>query len=114
ASHRRLYVLAGAWVIAWALPLSDILEYRARGDMPVVHRRLPHRVRQHAALASSEKAEDDRHIGRAERGRAGLADAAPSLCCEQGEPRDVACLALVGAHAERRVALHMPVCLEPP
>jgi hypothetical protein len=87
--------------------LPDILEHPASRLVPLMHRGPPHRIGQLAPRAPGEETERDRHIGRAERGRGGLADVAAGQRGEQCEAGDIAGLALVDAHAQGRVALQM-------
>ncbi len=60
-----------------------------------------------AAMVAGEGAERHRRPGRAEHGDSGLGDRLAARLRHDGEARDVRQLALVGRHAERRVALEM-------
>ena len=60
-----------------------------------------------AAMARRDRGKAHRHIGRAEGRDAGFAHFAAFERREHGETVDVRGLALVGSHAERRVALQM-------
>src|SRR5437588_2481606 len=77
APHRRRHIFLGARIIASALPLADILEHRARRDVPLMHRGHAYRVGEMTSCAAGEETERDRYIGRAEGGRGGVADVAP-------------------------------------
>ena len=57
--------------------------------------------------APGDRAEREGRIGRAEGGDADLGDGFARRFREDAEPVDVRCLALVGRHAEGRVALGM-------
>ncbi len=72
-----------------------------------MHRREALRAEVMAGAAPGERADGDARIGRPEGGGAGLGNADPAQPRHDGKGVDVAGLALVGAHAERRVALQM-------
>src|SRR3546814_2328991 len=62
-------------------------------------------MRAHAL--AGQRAERDRRVRRAEAGAADLGNGEPALARHQGQADDVGGLALVGRHAERRVALQV-------
>ena len=101
------HVLAGAPVVPRALPLADVLEAGAGALVPVVHGGAPHDVRQRAHVAPGERPEGDRRVGWAEGGVTVGGDVGAAEAGQDGEAGDVGGLALVGAHAERRVALQV-------
>ena len=105
AHHRRMLVLARLGVPPGTVPLSHWLEHRAVVLVPFVHRGLPHRVHQRAAIAPCECAEGDRRVGRPVGGGADLGHGLAERVGEDGEAVDVRRLALVGAHADGGVAL---------
>ena len=108
ARDGRVHVLAVAREIARALPGADILEHRALRRGPIVDRRPAHRLEQIAARGAGERAERHRRIGHAE---GGVADLRHRLVQSGRRPIASAfmldCLALVGRHAGRGVALDM-------
>src|SRR6266404_3792645 len=72
-----------------------------------MHRRAPDRLEMEADIAAGEIAERDWRIGRPEGRRSDGGDRLAADIRENGEPIDVARLALIGTHAERGVALQM-------
>ena len=60
-----------------------------------------------AAMQPCQCPQGNRAMGRARHGGAVGRDAAPGQGRHQGQPRHIAKLALVGRHAQRRVALEM-------
>ena len=107
AQGRGEQVLAGARVVARPPPEPGVDELGAGRDVPVVHRREPQRTEVRADLAAGERAERDRRVGRPEGRRPDRVDRLVAQVRHQGEADDVAGLALLGAHAERGVALEM-------
>ena len=91
-----------------APPQPGVDESRRRPRVPVVHRRCGAADGSGADLGAGERAERDRRVRRTEGRRADRGDRllAAALGHER-EADDVAGLALVGAHAERRVALQV-------
>ena len=71
AAHSRstavVHVLTRLRVVARALPLADVLEHRAAGHVPVVHRGDPFRVEHVAPAAPGQRGERDRRVRRPER-----------------------------------------------
>ena len=99
--------LAGAAIGARPLPQADIHHLAAGLDVPIVQRRPPERLQMRAARLAGERAEADGVVGRAEAGRADGGDGQAARAGEDREPVQVGGLALVGRHAERRVALQV-------
>ena len=107
AVDRGLQRFAVAAIGIGPLPLADILEHRAVGGMPVEHRRLAHRIEQGAAVPPGQRAERNRRVGRTEgRSADGLRRPA-GFHAHQRQADHIGGLALVGAHAQRCVALEM-------
>ena len=73
AQHGGVHVLAGLRVVPGPLPLADVLEQGAVGDVPGVDRGEPRRVEQLAALASGQGRERHRGVRRPVGGGADLA-----------------------------------------
>ena len=90
-----------------ALPQSSIDEAGAVRGVPVVHRRVARRLDVRADFAPRDRAQRHRRVRRPEGGRADAGDRPLESLGEERKPDDVGSLALVGAHAERRVALEM-------
>ena len=105
APDGRVHVLAVPREVARPLPLADVLEDRARLDVRRVDRRDAHRVEELAAVAAREQRERDGHVRRAERRRPELARVHLQQLRGDADRVDVGELALLGAGADRRVAL---------
>ena len=89
-----------------AVPEAGRIHRRAVGDMPVVHRRQPLGP-DLAVTLGRQRADRHRREGRAETRRADLGNLLAERVRHDGEAGHVRGLALVGRHAERRVALQM-------
>ena len=98
---------AGARIRVRPLPQPCVDEARTVRDVPVVHRRVARRLDVRSGVDAGKGAQGDRSVGRPERRRAHGGDGEAELLREQRETDDVGRLALVGAHAERRVALEV-------
>ena len=98
--------LAGQAIDHRAVPEAGRIHRRAVGDMPVVHRRQPLGPDLAVALGR-QRADRHRRERRAEARRADLGDLLAERVRHDGEAGHVRGLALVGRHAERRVALQM-------
>src|SRR5579885_3296849 len=109
APDRLALALARARIAARAQPEARLDPGGAGRFVPLVHRRPADRLEMPAGLASGEAADRDRRIGRPKGRDAHRRDRLAALLGQEGEAVDVARLALVGAHAERRVALQMLV-----
>ena len=94
-------------VIGGAQPAAIFAEHRANGAMLVLQRQPAHRIEQLAAPAAGNDRERHRHEGRPVGRGAGVGDAAAGDRRHRGKAVHVGGLALVGRHAERRVALEM-------
>ena len=111
AQDRGVHVLARLRVVPGALPLADVLEEGAVGDVPGVDGGEPGRVEELPALASGEGSERHRGEGGAVRGGADLPDAPgrfAGLAECRGDDADrvhPGGLALVVGGADRGVAL---------
>lgn len=105
AGHRVAMALARTAVAVGPAPETHGLPIGAMGLVPVVHGRAAQRLEDLAPRLAHQRAEGDGRIGRAEGGGADRGDRRIERACEHGQPVDVAELALIGGHAERRVAL---------
>ena len=105
AGNGRMHVLARARKIPRALPQADILEHGAMLRRPFMHRRLAHRIEQLATRHASERPEGHRRVRHPERGQPDFRNALAELPCDDAERIQVRCLALVGCHADGRIAL---------
>ena len=89
------------------LPQPCIDETGTVLDVPVVHRGFACRLDVRTGVLTRKSAERHRRVRRAKSRGADSRDRAIQLFGEQRQADDVACLALVGAHSERRVTLKM-------
>ena len=103
----RLGRIAGPGVIPGALPQSGVDEGGAVLLVPVVERRAAHRAEVRAHRAACNRAHSERRVRRAESGGARVRNGDAAIFGHQGQRIDVGGLALVGAHAERGVALQV-------
>ena len=90
---------------AWPLPLADVLEHGAGLDVRRLDRRHAHRVEELAAVAARQERERDRQVRRPEGRRPELAGMHLQQFCRDADRVHVRELALLGAGADRRVAL---------
>ncbi len=107
AEHRLLHRLAAAREVARAVPLADVLHHGAAGEVPRVDRRHAHGIEEGAAVTAGEQRERDRYVRRPERRRAELARMDAEQLGGDSDRVHVRRLALVGAGADRREALHV-------
>ena len=107
ARDGRLHVFAGFGEIAWPLPLADILEHRALGDVPILHRRQAGRIELITPIAPTHGTEGDGRIGRPKGGRANLADRPSDGAGQDAQRVDVGGAPLIGTEAGQGVALQM-------
>ncbi|VTL98869.1 Uncharacterised protein [Pseudomonas aeruginosa] len=105
AGHGGVHVLAAAREVPRPLPLADVLELGAVLHVPGVQGGEAHRFEQVPAVAAGDGAEGHRGVVRAEHGGAGVGDALALGPRGDRQAVDVAQLALVGAEAQRGVAL---------
>src|SRR5665213_4184127 len=95
------------WIGARAKPQSGLDPGRARRFVPIVHWRAADRLEMASDVAAGEAAQRHRRVGRPEGRCTDRRDRLAAQLSKQGESGDVARLALVGAHAESRIALEM-------
>ena len=105
AAHGGVHVLAALREIPRAQPLSDGLELGAARDVAGVHGRIAARLEGIALVCAGERAERDRRVGRAIGRGADLGDGLAERIGGDGKAVDVRELALIGAEAQRRIAL---------
>ena len=105
AQHRGLHVLTGLRVEPRPLPLADVLEHGAGGDVPVVHGGDPLRVEQPPAVAAGQGGEGHRRVRGPERRGPGLLHRDPEQLGDDPRGDDAGGLALVVRGADGRVAL---------
>ncbi|SVJ77934.1 Uncharacterised protein [Klebsiella pneumoniae] len=105
AGHGGVHVLAAAREVPRPLPLADVFELGAVLHVPGVQGGEAHRFEQVPAVAAGDGAEGHRGVVRTEHGGAGVGDALALGPRGDRQAVDVAQLALVGAEAQRGVAL---------
>ena len=86
-------------------PRPSLGEDGAVLDRPTMRRRQPLRPEVLTAMMACERAPGDRRIGRTKPGKTELGDRAPGQLRQNPKRHDIGGLALVRAHAERRVTL---------
>ena len=104
---RVLRRFAGARIRMRPFPQSRVHEARPVLDVPVMHRGIAGGLDVSAAFLSRECAQRHWRVRRPERRRSDLGNRSRGGSSEQRDPDDIARLALIGAHAERRVTLQM-------
>ena len=107
ACHRGVQVFAASREVPGAKPLADVLPLRAGGLVRGVQRRLAARVEQGIDGDAGQRAEAHRRVGRPVGGGAHLGRVHTERARGEKHAVDVGQLALVGAEAQRRVALDM-------
>ena len=105
APHRIVHGLARRRVVPRALPLTHIFELRAVFRVPDVQRGLPDRFEKIAQVGAGQCAESNRRVIWTKRGGPGCGDRLSQRLSQNRHPVDVAQLTLVGAEAQRGVAL---------
>ena len=107
AVHRVEIGFARACIELGAPPQSRVDESCASRGVPRIHRGQPQGRHVRAALRPGDRAKCDRRVRRTERRRADLRNLRLEQLREDGKPVDIRELALIGAHAECRVAFQM-------
>jgi hypothetical protein len=102
---RLIHGLAGTWIGARAKPQSGLHPGGARRLVPIVHCRAADRLEMASDIATGEGGQRHWRVWRSEGGCADRRDCLATQVSEQGQSGDVARLALVGPHAESRIAL---------
>src|SRR5213075_1377160 len=107
AIRRIVLRFAAARVRMRPLPQTGIDETSTLLFVPCMHRRVPRGLNMRTLRMPGKCAERYRRIRRAERRGADFGNGNAKLFAQDREPDDIARLALVGAHAERCVALQV-------
>ncbi len=110
ADRRLLHTFARLAIDPRPLPQADIDHVGAGLFMAVMHRRAPERLEVPARCPADNGAEADRRIGRPEARRADLGDRPAVFRRHDRQRIDIGGAALIGRHAERRVAFEMLRC----
>src|SRR5437879_6420585 len=101
----RLQILAFTREVPGPLPLADVLEDGAVGDMPGVNRGHSNGIEQVATMSAGHQPKRNRHVGRAKCRYAYAADRLTKLCRDNGRLIDPRGLALVATGADGRESL---------
>ncbi len=113
ALDRVMYAFAWLLVAIGTAPLADGLKKRAVFFVPTIDRRLADRLEPFVPRLTGDRRQRNRRIGRTEGGGAGLRDRLVQRIRQDCQTVDVAQLALIGRHAQCRVALGMLDAFKP-